>query len=437
MKAKLFNSRSCEFSLKGLLEDLSGPDSAKDWREDNLEYLNLYCEKLLPLILPEQRKKHILFSSIEGLGGEAVVIKAFDNICHRDTIFKVAFPGANMAGKKSTYRDAPNKTRVEYFNVIRERFVRGGAQIAGALSDYINRKYGIIPQIRGASVKPVYIEMEYLQGEFPIGYFREKDFPEKFDFFYRLLVFVGIVHGLKIIHRDIKPSNILVIDTEDGSIPAILDWTFAKQMNFDSEEEDVYFDLTQQSNMNFHIHSPCFSSPRLISGGGLDADYQDDIYSLGQLMYCLFTGDLPREIKDFNKRKEQIKLGSKVLPASPLCPELLDIYIKSTHVNEEFRYKTINEFIVDLETFAGKININTPIINVPEIISPTEELEEFIGITESKNETKEEIVSELVGKTLVISVSNVNCITVDLLKNLVFLMKNIKNYENVEFVERT
>lgn len=377
----------CDFSRDGCLKFLSSPEAAQDWRNNNLELINRHAKHLLPAILPEYRKKKTEFLGVEGLGGESTVVRAFDKICQRETTFKVAFPDANLKGTRTVYHEESiKKTRVEHFNIIRERFIRGGAQIAGALADIINRKYGIIPQIRTACDFPVFVEMEFLEGQHPLRYYHKKDFRERFEFFYRLLVFVGIVHSYKIIHRDFKPSNVLVIETDEWNIPAILDWTFAKQMNVETED-DVQFGLTQQSNMNFHIHSPCFSSPRLIDGGGENADYQDDIYSLGQMMYCLFTGTLPKSLKDFITRETPVRLGDRVLPASPLPPDFIEIYKRATHIDEVQRFKTVSEFLVALEGFASKINISPPAVNIPEFVQ--DGFQEFVG-TQSKSTPKTE-----------------------------------------------
>lgn len=379
----------CDFSLDGCLKYLSSSKAAKEWRVGELDLINRYAEKLLPEILPEYRKTKTDFVKVEGLGGEAVVIRGFDLICQRETIFKIAFPDANLTGVRTVYQGQnPLKTKVEHFNIVRERYIRGGAQIAGALADIINRKYGFIAHIRTACDFPVYIEMEFLDGYYPLSYYKEKDFRQRFEFFYRLLVLVSLIHSYQIIHRDFKPSNVLVVPTDEGDFPAILDWTFAKQMNVTNERGELV-GLTQSSNMNFHIHSPCFSSPRLIEGGGEDADYQDDIFSLGRIMYCLFSNTRPNSVKEFITRTSPVNLGSEVLPATKLPVDAIEIYQKATHVDEAQRYKTVSEFIVDLEHFADTINIDYPRVNVPELIENNDGFDAFAG-THHENVPKSE-----------------------------------------------
>ena len=423
-----------EFSRDSCLEFLSSATTANNWKSRKLSKINLYAKHLLPAILPEYRKKKTDFHSVVGLGGEAVVILAFDRICQRPTVFKIAFPDANLKGVRNVYHEKPGKTTVEHFNVIRERFIRGGAQIAGALSDTINRKHGVIPQIRSACDFPVFVEMEYLEGAFPISFFKEKTFSERFVFFYRLLCFVEIVHSYKIIHRDLKPTNILVLDTEEGFLPSILDWTFSKQMNFEDEKEPV-LDLTRQSNMNFHIHSPCFSSPRLINGDAENADYQDDIYSLGQLMYCILTSTIPRGLKDFNTREKEAYVREKVFPVSELTPDIIEIYKKSTHIDEEQRYKIISEYLLDLRAFAAKMNIALPEIDQPTIEDALENtFDKFEGPNETHvNNTKEE--KERIEKLIVDLTSFESEKAREMIRNLTILAKLASKYE-IDFLER-
>lgn len=400
----------CDFSRDGCLKFLSSIEAAKQWRAGELDFINRHAEKLLPEFLPEYRKKKTDFVKVDGLGGEAVVIRGFDKICQRETIFKVAFPDANLKGIRTVYQgENPRRSTVEHFNIVRERYIRGGAQICGALSDIINRKYGVIPQVRTACDFPVYVEMEFLEGFYPLTYYKDKDFREVFNFFYRLLVLVSIVHSYQIIHRDFKPSNIMVLETEDGCLPAILDWTFSKQMNFNSSDDET-MGLTQSSNMNFHIHSPCFSSPRLIEGDSENADFQDDIYSLGQIMYCLFTGTRPRTLKDFITREKPILAANGVaLPATKLPAGSVEIYKKATALDENERYKTVSDFILDLEKFAYEINIDFPQVDVPGIISNNEGFDEFEG-TRSKQTPKKSIeyrVEEPTRKTLIVDLSKI------------------------------
>ncbi len=89
---------------------------------------------------------------------------------------------------------------------------------------------------------------------------------------------LGTAHALGIVHRDIKPQNILV---QAGDVPKILDFGIARAGSGDR-------DLT---TAGFVMGSPKYMSPEQVQALPIDA--RSDIYSLGVVMYFLFTGREP------------------------------------------------------------------------------------------------------------------------------------------------
>jgi tRNA A-37 threonylcarbamoyl transferase component Bud32/HEAT repeat protein len=126
------------------------------------------------------------------------------------------------------------------------------------------------------------ISMEFFESRGIDEYLKEKKHFET-DEALRILLQVangmGAAHDQDVIHRDLKPSNILM---NAKGLVKIVDFGIASA----TSKNDVT--LTQVGSI---IGTPAYLSPE--RARGQEADHRADIYALGVIAYCMFTGKLP------------------------------------------------------------------------------------------------------------------------------------------------
>lgn len=91
-------------------------------------------------------------------------------------------------------------------------------------------------------------------------------------------------HERGIIHRDLRPNNVFLVE-RPGQAPLVKIVDFGVAKNLRASEEKP---LTEEWEV---LGTPEFMSPEQIRG--LEVDHRTDIYSMGCLMYQVFTGQLP------------------------------------------------------------------------------------------------------------------------------------------------
>ncbi|HEX3476702.1 MAG TPA: protein kinase [Kofleriaceae bacterium] len=131
---------------------------------------------------------------------------------------------------------------------------------------------------------PTYIVMELLTGT-SLGAWAQSgvDLARAMAVLIQICDGLGAAHQVGVVHRDLKPDNVVVVPTPDGGeLAKLLDFGVAKLLNRD--DEDVGF----QTAAGSVIGTPAYMSPE--QAGGMVIDARSDIYSLGAIMYELFTG---------------------------------------------------------------------------------------------------------------------------------------------------
>ncbi|MFQ5701126.1 MAG: protein kinase [Acidobacteriota bacterium] len=180
-----------------------------------------------------------------------------------------------------------------------------------------------------------YITMEYIDGMNIEQWVRLRprlDIPEAIRLIIGIAQGLSSAHALGIIHRDIKPQNILL---KSGTVPKVLDFGIART----SGNRDM-------TTAGFVMGSPKYMSPEQVQGQPLDA--RTDIYSLGVVMYFVFTGREPF-VGDSSSVIAYKHLGE--LPRAPrdVNPEvpdwLSDLILRALAKNSDDRFATMEELI--------------------------------------------------------------------------------------------
>ena len=132
-----------------------------------------------------------------------------------------------------------------------------------------------------------YMAMEYLEGRTLHRAIREAgSLPEERGLHIARQVCRSLreAHALGVIHRDLKPANIFLMEHGDESdFVKVLDFGLVKNMADKPEDQ-----LTQTG---LFMGSPKYMAPEQIQG--LAVDGRTDIYSLGIILYEMFTGRVP------------------------------------------------------------------------------------------------------------------------------------------------
>lgn len=152
---------------------------------------------------------------------------------------------------------------------------------------------------------------------------------------------LSVCHKNRIIHRDIKEDN-LFVDSEGRY--KIGDFGVAKVTTMTQGEK------TQ-------VGSPYYMAPEVYTS---DYSYSVDVYSLGIVLYRLFNYDRIPFAPTINE-KERItraeldtahkrRINGEKLPAPCFANEMAArIILRATEFNPEYRYKTADEMLADLE----------------------------------------------------------------------------------------
>ena len=255
---------------------------------------------------------------IIGVGGMAVVYKAYDNIDDRIVAIKIL---------KDEYL-----TNEE----LKRRFKNESKAIAVLSHPNIVRVYNV-----SFGDRLQYIVMEYVDGITLKEYIEQQgviNWKEAVHFVGQILAALQHAHDKGIVHQDIKPQNIMLL--QDGTIK-VTDFGIAR---FSRADVNTISDKA--------IGSVHYISPE--QARGEMTDEKADIYSVGVVMYEMLTGQLPFQgdsavsIALMQVQKDPIR-PREIFPTIPLGLE--QITMRAMQKARQSRYRSAAEMLLDINEF--------------------------------------------------------------------------------------
>jgi len=267
-----------------------------------------------------------------GRGGMGVVYEALDTTLNRKVALKML-----MARPQAD----PKAAAVDEGRFLRE--ARVTAQLPHHPHVVGVYEAGVLDGTR-------YIAMEYISGVPMLEWWKDKSIRLRQQVAVLRDAALGVHHAHEhgVIHRDLKPENILV----DAAVqPHITDFGLAKDIHQSPKEA-----LTGKGMV---VGSPHYMSPEQVRG--IRIDRRADVYSLGVILYEMFTGRRPFE----GGTPEEIMLKAlKSTAPSPssimrsqinpvLHRSLEHVCLKAIARDRDERYPTAKALAEDLTRWLG------------------------------------------------------------------------------------
>ena len=264
-----------------------------------------------------------------GRGGMGAVYAAFDRRLGREVAVKVSnAPSAAGDLEARLRQESRVLARLEHPGIV-------PVHDAGELDD--GRWYYVMKLVRGQTLGE---HVPSLRGEAPV-----------LSVFDRAAETVAFAHAAGIVHRDLKPSNIMM-----GSFGEVLvlDWGVAKILGTPPPGEvptDVAGPTPGDGTASgTRIGTPGFMAPEQQRGDASTAGPAADVYSLGALLYWMFTG------RPAPPTADEATLGLAALPDAP-SRRLRAIVRKCLAESPADRYPDAGALVQDLARYRAGLAV--------------------------------------------------------------------------------
>lgn len=255
---------------------------------------------------------------IIGMGGMAVVYKAFDNVENKIVAIKILKD--EFSSNEEFLRRFRNESKaialLTHPNIVDVYDVSFGDLIQYIVMEYID----------GCTLK------EYIEREGSLNC------DDAVYFTMQILKSLQHAHDKGIVHRDVKPQNIMILP--DGTIK-VMDFGIARFSRSDQRT------ITDKAIGSVHYISP-------EQARGEKTDEKSDIYSVGVMLYEMLTGKLPFQAESavsvaIMQLQRDPELPTEINPSIPKGLEQITVH--AMQKTPEKRYQSAAEMLCDLNEF--------------------------------------------------------------------------------------
>ncbi|MEK7484998.1 MAG: serine/threonine-protein kinase, partial [Planctomycetota bacterium] len=170
---------------------------------------------------------------------------------------------------------------------------------------------------------------------------------------------VAFAHASRVIHRDLKPDNIMI--GKFGEV-LVMDWGLAKVLDKKESPKKSAEPIIQTARQESGAHTidgtisgtPLYMSPEQAEGRNSEIRESADIYSLGSILFELFTYVPPVQGKNLQEILKNVmagKLFNVQLHQKNIPPELFAIISKCLQLKPSQRYPSVEALSQDVDAY--------------------------------------------------------------------------------------
>ena len=250
-----------------------------------------------------------------GRGGTADTYRALDTTLQREVAIKVLIDRSDDVNKRFL-REAQAMAKLNHPGIVQVFDVGEESGISYIIMELVRGK--TLRDLEGGSIS----------------------YRQALTYLIDILDALEYAHNQGTIHRDIKPSNVMTV--EDGKHVKVMDFGLARRTS----------DMTQTTRTGQIVGTIGYLAPeRFLSK---PADVRSDLYSVGIVMYEIFTGTVPfRNDKDDLVATIFSHVHDAPTPPHEInrnIPEVLErVIMRAIDKDPGKRYQTARDFINDLQ----------------------------------------------------------------------------------------